>query len=170
MNLENVEVYTDGSYHDLSGYKDKTYGAIFIPTLDNQEWSFYTTHPEYVGSRNVGGEVLAAEFAISLICRYYDSLNGNKDVTAVHIHLYYDYEGVGKWLTGEWRAKKNLTIAYKRYVNNLLKKRNIKLFPHHVTGHAGVAGNERVDSLAVSAYQSENCYDANSFVEEVLKV
>lgn len=163
-----IEVYTDGSFHDLEGYRDKTYGAIYVPSFEEKEWQFYTNNVTYVGSRNVGGEVLAAEFAISLITRLYDH---DIELNATHydIHIYYDYEGVGKWLTGEWRAKKLLTQKYKSYVSDLLSTRDISLFPHWIRGHAGAAGNERADKLANEAYNSERCYDANSFVEGVLK-
>ncbi|MFQ9072177.1 MAG: hypothetical protein ACLR43_05120 [Faecalibacillus faecis] len=32
-----------------------------------------------------------------------------------HISIYYDYEGIEKWVTGEWKAKKEIT-------KNILKK------------------------------------------------
>ena len=161
-----IDVFTDGSFHDTNELKDKTYGAIYIPSFEDSEWQFFTNNRTYVDSRNVGGEILAAEFAISLITRLFDA-----EQVPVHydVNLYFDYEGVGKWLSGEWRAKKFLTQKYKEYVTGLLAPRDISLYPHHVRGHAGNGGNERADKLACEAYHSERCYDAASFIEEVLK-
>lgn len=167
-NVKLIEVFTDGSFHDADGLRDKTYGAIYVPSFDEKEWQFFTDNRIYVDSRNVGGEILAAEFAISLITRMYDT-DAGLNATHYDIDLYYDYEGVGKWLTGEWRTKKFLTQKYKSYVSKLLAGRDISLLLHHVRGHAGNAGNERVDQLACEAYHSERCYDANSFIEGVLK-
>lgn len=166
--LKVIDVYTDGSFHDRPELKDKTYGAIYLPSFDEKEWQFFTDNPLYVASRNVGGEILAAEFAISLIARLYDQ---QVSLNPVHydINMYFDYEGVGKWLTGEWRAKKTLTMSYKRYVSGLLSTRDIQLLPHWIRGHAGDIGNERADNLANEAYNSERCYDANSFIQDVLK-
>ena len=163
-----IEVFTDGQYHDADGLRDKTYVAIYLPSFDEKEWQFFTDHRTYVDSRNVGGEILAAEFAISLITRLYDQ-DAELNATHYEIHMYYDYEGVGKWISGEWRAKKVLTQKYKVYVSGLLSTRDISLNLHHVRGHAGNNGNELVDKLACEAYHSERCYDANSFIEGVLK-
>lgn len=168
MRTKVIDVYTDGSYHDLSGYKDKTYGAIYVPSFDEKEWQFFTTKQHYVGSRNVGGEILAAEFAMSLISRLYDADASNEPIHYT-VNLYADYEGVVKWITGEWRAKKVLTQKYRSYIAKLLDGRDIKLNLSWIRGHAGDPGNEKADILATEAYHSERCYDANSFVEDVLK-
>ena len=164
--IKSIDVYTDGSFHDLEGFRDKTYGAIYVPSFNEKEWQFVTDNKIYTDSRNVGGEIMAAEFAVTLISKLYD---GEANSMHYDINLYFDYEGVGKWLSGEWRAKKVLTQKYKSYISGLLAERDISLYPHWVRGHAGNIGNERVDSLASEAYQSERCYDANSFVEGVLK-
>lgn len=168
LHYRSIDVFTDGSFHDRPELKDKTYGAIYLPSYEEKEWQFFTDNKIYVASRNVGGEVLAAEFAISLITRMYDS---ELKLNPVHydVYLYYDYEGVGKWLTGEWRAKKVLTHKYVSYIKNLLSTRDINLTLRWVPGHTDVYGNERADSLANEAYNSERCYDANSFIESVLK-
>lgn len=170
MDSKLIDVYTDGSFHDTAELRDKTYGAIYLPSFEDGEdkWQFYTDKPMYTQSRNVGGEVLAAEFAISLIARYYDKLSESGPVE-FKVNLYYDYEGVGKWITGEWRWKKVLTQNYHRYVWEQLRDRRIMLFPHHVKGHTGCEGNEIVDRLATNAFQSDKCYNANSFIESILK-
>lgn len=160
------DVYTDGSFHNLDGYKDKVYGAIYVPLFDEKEWQFSTDNKIYVESRNVGGEILAAEFAVSLIAQIYDN---HRPHGYVDINLWYDYEGVGKWITGEWRCKKLLTQRYKQFISEIVSTRNLRVYPHWICGHRGNPGNERADALATNAYQSERCYDANSFVERVLK-
>ena len=59
-----------------------------------------------------------------------------------------DSMGVINWLTGGWKRKKNLDLY--PTIDPLVDGR-VRF--EHVPGHSGVAGNERVDQLAVGAIQ-----------------
>ena len=59
-----------------------------------------------------------------------------------------DSMGVINWLTGGWKRKKNLDLY--PTIDPLVDGR---VGFEHVPGHSGVAGNERVDRLAVDAIQ-----------------
>ena len=59
-----------------------------------------------------------------------------------------DSMGVINWLTGGWKRKKNLDLY--PTIDPLVDGR-VRF--EHVSGHSGVAGNERVDRLAVDAIQ-----------------
>lgn len=76
----------------------------------------------------------------------------NKDKSVdeeVVIDLYYDYEGVGKWITGKWKARKAATIWYRDSVKALMDKLpNAKLNLHWVRGHVGNRFNEVADGVA----------------------
>ena len=59
-----------------------------------------------------------------------------------------DSMGVINWLTGGWKRKKNLDLY--PTIDPLVDGR-VRF--EYVPGHSGVAGNERVDRLAVDAIQ-----------------
>lgn len=164
----NLKLYTDGSYCKDQGRQDTTYGAYCAPQYPNIKETFKTTVPEAVAMWNVGGEILGAICAIRFACACADELKKQND--SLELELYYDYEGVGKWITGEWRAKKPLTQKYVRYVNNMLGSRdNISLKLFWVHGHDGNAGNEMADDLAKNAYMSDECTNVDELITNILK-
>lgn len=150
-------IYTDGSYSDVDGL---AHGGIVYINENNEcynEIHIYSERPEFTSMRNVGGEVLAAWAGITSI------QNGVKELppdTTIDIELYYDYEGVGKWITGEWQAKKVATAWYKKSVNELLG-----LIPKHsfypvwVKGHDGDYYNSIADKVA--SWDISYCLDNN---------
>jgi ribonuclease H-related protein len=62
----------------------------------------------------------------------------------VELEVLHDYEGVGKWARGEWKAKTPVSSGYIAELKRL--RRNVKFT--WVKGHAGHALNETVDQLA----------------------
>ena len=58
------------------------------------------------------------------------------------LHLYYDYQGIESWATGEWKRNKPGTVRYKQYFDSLKK---VRVVFHKVKGHSGVELNEAVD-------------------------
>lgn len=133
------EVYVDGSYMEQGD--DKVYGSGFYLDATNLpepvECSFGDRDPIFIGMRNVAGEIFAALRAMELIIElgFWDEVD-----------LYYDYQGIESWVTGEWRAKNLATQAYRDVMRDRQKK--IKINFHKVAGHTGVYGNERADKLA----------------------
>ena len=55
-------------------------------------------NPASLAIRNVAGEMLGAMFAVK-----WAITNGYSE-----IELRYDYEGIEKWVTGDWKAKNEL--------------------------------------------------------------
>ncbi len=66
------------------------------------------------------------------------------------IKIYHDYEGLSKWLTGEWNAKAKVSQIfvnlYKSKFEDFIQVEFVK-----VPGHSNVVYNEKADQLAKSA-------------------
>jgi ribonuclease HI len=58
----------------------------------------------------------------------------------------YDYEGVEKWVTGEWTPRNQYTRSYRDYMRDA----PIEGF-RHVSAHSGEKWNEMADTLSRSA-------------------
>lgn len=143
--MRQYKVYTDGSFWT----DGLTHGGIIFaePTGDNYISSIHvqTSVQDFVSMRNVGGEILAAWTAIWSVI---ESVKKQPEEQFV-MDLYFDYEGVGKWLTGEWKAKKPATIWYRDSIAGMLSTvPNLKLNMHWVRGHAGNRLNELADRAA----------------------
>lgn len=126
--------YTDGSYNLAEGIT----GGGGIVFFNGREYPFATfiSEPDinYDSMKNVGGEILAVMAAI----------NKAKELGISSLHVYHDYEGVGAWTTGEWKANKVATKAYTKFV----KECGVRLSFTHVSAHTGIAKNEAADRIA----------------------
>lgn len=85
-------------------------------------------------TRQVAGELYAVGFAVNWLKK-----NG---ITSASI--YYDYRGIEDWATGAWKAKKDLTQRYQKFIRSCgVKIRFVK-----VDAHTGNYWNEMADRLA----------------------
>ena len=135
---ENTEkefaAYTDGSFNKNKGI----YGSGVVMFTDKQEeLHFQSSGSKYSQYWNVAGEVEAAKLAIEKA----------KGLGCTKLTIHHDYEGVGCWATGYWRAKNDYTQEYVRYT----KECGLKLSFVHVKGHSGNKYNEMADSIASKA-------------------
>ena len=94
---------------------------------------------EFAESRNVAGEVFGSMAAIQKAI----------ELGVEELKIYYDYEGIEKWASGEWKANKDLTKFYSGYIATA--KNVIKIEFEHVKAHTGIDGNEEADRLAKEA-------------------
>ena len=88
---------------------------------------------------NVAGEIKGSEEAMNFC------LSGG--IQSLEIH--HDYEGIAKWCTGEWRANKEATKAYRAYYQQAAQR--LKITFVKVKGHSGDRFNDRADRLAKDA-------------------
>lgn len=127
--------YVDGSYdHALKKY---AFGCVFLLS----DGRIYTEcgngdTPECLLLRNVTGEMLGAMFAVRFALA-----NGFGSV-----ELRYDYQGIEKWVTGEWRSKTDLTRKYAE----AMRKWNgaVRISFQKVAAHTNVYYNEMADRMA----------------------
>ena len=129
--------YVDGSF--LLEDFEFSYGAVIFHNGEMKEFSEKFSDPELVTMRNVAGEIKGAEF----VMRY--CLENN----ITEIDIYYDYMGIEKWCTGEWKANKPGTIDYRDFYNSIKDKLKVNFVK--VKGHSGDKYNDLADKLAKEA-------------------
>ncbi len=142
LNNEVLEAYVDGSYNEET--KEFSYGIVILYDGEEQCFSQKVLNTDLAEMRNVAGELKGAEVAM----RYAMSKKHKSLV------IYHDYEGIAKWCTGEWRAKKNGTKAYQAYYNSIKNDIDIKFVK--VQGHSNNKYNDMADQLAKDAIFKSN--------------
>ena len=130
-----LTAYVDGSYQDE--LKRYAFGCVFLPPWGSIYLAWGNgDNPETVSMRNVTGEMLGAMYAVRTAMK-----NGFRA-----IDLYYDYEGIEKWVTGEWKAKKEHTKKYAQAMREWGGQ--IRITFHKVAAHTKVEYNELADQTA----------------------
>ncbi|MBE6041824.1 MAG: ribonuclease HII, partial [Clostridiales bacterium] len=137
-----VRAYVDGSYDEAAGRF--SCGAVMVRTAEDgtvttRELSRAFDEPELAKQRNVAGEIMGAKMAIDFCLE-----RGIPEVS-----IYHDYEGVGKWADGKWKANNPLTQGYRDYVAKARTRMKIEFCK--VKAHAGNKYNEMADKLAKEA-------------------
>ena len=135
----NIVAFCDGSFDaSLQRY---SYGVLIIDSAMHQhEICGSSNNPKYISEQNIIGEILgvinALDWAVS---------NGYEK-----IKIYHDYEGLSKWISGEWEAKSEsarmFVFTYKNKFSNFLKIEFEK-----VKGHSNNKYNDMADELAKRA-------------------
>ena len=138
---DEVIAFVDGSY-DATEEKS-AFGAIMISHGKNKDilYKAFTKNlgEDFIAQRNVAAELEGVKEAINWSIIY------NKKKLIV----FYDYEGIEKWATGEWKAKKEIPKKYVSFIQE--KKHIIDIEFIKVLAHSGIVLNEEVDSVAKNA-------------------
>ncbi len=127
--------YVDGSYDD--SLKKYAFGCVFILPEGTVRTAYGNGEKEEaLRHRNVSGEMLGAMYAVR---------------TAMasgfgRVELRYDYEGIEKWVTGQWRSKTELTGLYARSMRQWGER--IGICFTKVPAHSDIYYNEMADRLA----------------------
>lgn len=131
-----VMAYVDGSYNIRT--KVFSYGAVIF---DNGEVKMNEafSDEELAQMRNVAGEIKGAMAAMSYCVEH----------GKTKLDLYYDYAGIEKWCTGEWKTNKRGTIEYKAFYESVRDKLDVRFVK--VKGHSGDKYNDMADRLAKDA-------------------
>ncbi len=132
---DTIEAYVDGSF-DV-GKKIYGSGGVLIKNGKIiEKFSKKGENQENVSMRNVAGEIEASMYAMQYCL----------DHAYKKLILYFDYNGIEKWCTGEWKARKSGTKAYKEFYDTISEKIQVKFVK--VKAHTGVEFNEMADKLA----------------------
>lgn len=135
-----LQIYVDGSYSKT--LKKAGFGCVFVKNdsvihtvakdapIDSDEDLWNVT-------AEIAGVLYAVEWA----------LNNKYPV----VNIFYDYEGLEKWYSGEWKTKKKTTKNYVSKLNQFKKDIYIKF--NKVKAHSGDTFNELADELAKSAVE-----------------
>ena len=129
--------YTDGSYSLNEG--KFSYGVVLFIGEEKLTFSKAFAHPEMALMRNVAGEITGAAAAMK-----YCVENNIKS-----LEICYDYEGVEKWCTGQWKTNKEGTKRYKQYYDSISDQ--LMVVFTKVKGHSGNTYNDEADKLAKEA-------------------
>lgn len=129
--------YVDGSFN--SDTKEFSYGAVIFWGDKEYQFSDKFNDEKLAEMHNVAGELKGSEKAMEFAIE-------NK---ISKLAIYHDYEGIAKWCTDEWQAKKEGTKAYKSFYEKV--KEEVKIEFVKVKGHSGDKYNELADRLAKAA-------------------
>lgn len=132
--------YVDGSYQAAT--RQFSCGVVIFHNGNETRLSQLYNDPDLAQMHNVAGELKGSEKAIQ-----YCLDHQIKSVTIFH-----DYEGIAKWCTGEWQAKKAGTQAYKAFYDQAKERLDIRFVK--VKGHSGDLYNDLADQLAREAMQN----------------
>ena len=141
---EGIRAYVDGSYDAESGRF--SCGVVIVETdaeggSETTELNAAFDDAEAAKQRNIAGEIMGSKLAVDW-CK----TNGIKKVA-----IYHDYEGIGAWADGKWKANNDLTRGYRDYVAEARKEMDIEFVK--VKAHAGNKYNEIADKLAKKALE-----------------
>ncbi len=129
-----AKAYTDGSYNVSDGRY--SYGVVLFIGDEKLTFSKAFENNEDSSMRNVAGEIEGAKFVMDYCVRH--------DIPSLEI--VYDYEGVEKWCTKEWKTNKEGTKNYHFYYESIKDKLYVKFTK--VKGHSGDKYNDEADKLA----------------------
>lgn len=129
--------YVDGSF-DINT-KRYSYGMIILYNGKEITENEAFDNADLAEMRNVAGEIEGAKAAM-LWCVTND---------VPELDLYYDYAGIEKWCTGDWRTYKPGTIAYKEFYDWIKQRLRVSFIK--VKGHSGDRYNDMADKLAKEA-------------------
>lgn len=135
--IEGPQAYIDGSY-DINT-ENYSFGGILLYNGSIYRFNKKYSKDEFSSFRNVAGEIKGAGYII----------NHAINLGIKELHLFYDYLGIEKWWTFEWKAKSKIGLLYQEFATNNHDK--IKIIFHKIKSHTNNYYNDMADKLAKDA-------------------
>lgn len=132
--LNKPYAFVDGSFNPDTGVYG--YGGYLFDGKTKYPLQGNGRNPEMASMRNVAGEIEGSMAAV----RKAEEL-GIREMT-----MFYDYQGIEQWATGQWKTNKDSTRAYAEFMKP--ENRSVSLSFVHTKGHSGIEGNEIADVMA----------------------
>lgn len=134
--------FVDGSFDQ--GSWTYSYGMVALNPEGEAVWEDGEAfrHGRFASMWNVAGELEGAIAALRFA----------KSHGASRVLICHDYEGIGRWANGEWKANKAGTKDYVQFVKEM-RESGLDIQFRKVKAHSGVRWNERADLLAKEAIQ-----------------
>lgn len=133
-----LTAYVDGSYNPST--REFSYGVVIIyPDGSLKKFSAKSADRSLADMRNVAGEIAGSTRAMDYAL----------ELRVSSLVIYYDYAGIEKWCTGEWKTNKRGTIRYKQHYDSI--KNRLKISFVKVKSHSGDKYNDMADELAKEA-------------------
>lgn len=158
-----IEVFTDGSH--FKHVADSDVGMGIFAIFDGKEFKYSGSCDkdflkeygiqEGVKISNPTGEMGAFTEALK---RIYLSEKTGKDLSEYTFLFKIDYEGVGKWMSGQWKCKEEYIRKIKEKADFYVSHIKAKIEIEYVPAHSGDYGNDEADKLA----KSNQCFDTFS--------
>lgn len=135
---DTLTAYVDGSFDETT--QRYSFGAVVIKNNEViHKLSKVGNNPKYLESRQIAGEVFSVIHVLNWAVN-----NGYKKVV-----IHYDYLGIEKWATNEWKSNKAVGIDYKEWFSKFASHIDVSFVK--VQAHTGDYYNEMVDDLAKEA-------------------
>ena len=132
--LDKPYAFVDGSFNPDTGVYG--YGGYLFDGTTKYPLQGNGRNPEMASMQNVAGEIEGSMAAV----RKAEEL-GIREMT-----MFYDYQGIEQWATGQWKTNKDSTRAYAEFMKP--ENRSVSLSFVHTKGHSGIEGNEIADAMA----------------------
>ena len=129
--------YISGCFNEEAN--EYAYGVVVFYNGGEEHLSGKFIESDILDMKNVAGEIEGAKRAMKFCL----------DSKIKSIDIFYNYEGIEKWCTGAWRAKKTQTKEYKNYYNSL--KNVLKVSFYKLQINSGDTYNNLAESLAKAA-------------------
>lgn len=129
--LADYQAFVDGSFNTET--KTIGFGAVILKNGETLA-RLSGKVEKFPESAQIAGE-LSATMRVIKWCKR------NK---VAEIDIFYDYQGIKKWATREWKPRKGIAIMYA----NFMGTSPVNIHWHKVKSHTGVHWNEVADELA----------------------